>query len=176
MRSDAIPVPSAMRPEWRGAGAPDAGGVAISASEKRSGWPQASQDALGRSQYLLGGDLADRDSRTFFCGNPCRRSHWHACCISLPPGRDLHRPVAGCPAGRTGHGLEGNAASVFQCVAKADEYLGEVTAYAEALSGTATAGETSIGTLAPDAIYIHFPLAGAIVPIVQDAVTGAHAA
>ena len=88
----------------------------------------------------------------------------------------MHRPVAGCPAGRTGHGLGGNAASVFQCVAKADEYLGEVTAYAEALSGAATAGETSIGTLAPDAIYIHFPLAGVIVPIVQDAVTGAHAA
>ena len=61
-------------------------------------------------------------------------------------------------------------------MAKADEYLGEVTAYAEALSGAATAGETSIGTLAPDAIYIHFPLAGVIVPIVQDAVTGAHAA
>lgn len=47
------------------------------------------------------------------------------------------------------------------CVRKADEYLGEVTAYAEALD---TPGSQS---LTPDAIYIHFPLAAAIVPLVN---------
>ena len=53
------------------------------------------------------------------------------------------------------------------CLTKAGEYVGEVSAYAEALASPAS---SSLGRdLAPEAIYIHFPLAAAIVPIVKGA-------
>ncbi|MFM8890751.1 MAG: hypothetical protein ACKOTB_03835, partial [Planctomycetia bacterium] len=44
------------------------------------------------------------------------------------------------------------------CVAKAEEYFGEVSAYAEALAAAPT-------LLAPDGVYLHFPLAGVVVPL-----------
>ncbi|MFM8495363.1 MAG: hypothetical protein ACKOEM_07535, partial [Planctomycetia bacterium] len=44
------------------------------------------------------------------------------------------------------------------CAAKAAEYFGEVSAYAEALAAAPT-------SLAPDGVYLHFPLAGVIVPL-----------
>ena len=44
------------------------------------------------------------------------------------------------------------------CGAKAAEYFGEVSAYAEALSTTAV-------PLTPDGVYLYFPLAGVVVPI-----------
>jgi superfamily I DNA/RNA helicase len=53
------------------------------------------------------------------------------------------------------------------CLTKAGEYVGEVSAYAEALASPASS--SSGGDLAPEAIYIHFPLAAAIVPIVKGA-------
>lgn len=46
------------------------------------------------------------------------------------------------------------------CVKKTNEYLGEVTAYAEALDAPDSQ------SLAPEAIFIHFPLAAAVVPLV----------
>jgi len=54
------------------------------------------------------------------------------------------------------------------CLTKAGEYVGEVSAYAEAIA--APAGSSSARSLAPEAIFIHFPLAAAIVPIVKGAV------
>ena len=51
------------------------------------------------------------------------------------------------------------------CLTKAGEYVGEVSAYAEALASPASS--SSGRDLAPEAIYIHFPLAAAIVPIVK---------
>jgi ATP-dependent helicase/nuclease subunit A len=53
------------------------------------------------------------------------------------------------------------------CLTKAGEYVGEVSAYAEALASPASS--SSGRDLAPEAIYIHFPLAAAIVPIVKGA-------
>jgi len=53
------------------------------------------------------------------------------------------------------------------CLTKAGEYVGEVSAYAEALAFPASS--SSGQNLAPEAIYIHFPLAAAIVPIVKGA-------
>lgn len=54
-----------------------------------------------------------------------------------------------------------------ECLTKAGEYVGEVSAYAEALASPASL--SSGRDLAPEAIYIHFPLAAAIVPIVKGA-------
>jgi ATP-dependent exoDNAse (exonuclease V) beta subunit len=54
-----------------------------------------------------------------------------------------------------------------ECLTKAGEYVGEVSAYAEALASPARS--SSGRDLAPEAIYIHFPLAAAIVPIVKGA-------
>lgn len=51
------------------------------------------------------------------------------------------------------------------CLTKAGEYVGEVSAYAEALASSANS--SSARDLAPEAIFIHFPLAAAIVPIVK---------
>jgi superfamily I DNA/RNA helicase len=62
------------------------------------------------------------------------------------------------------------------CVAKAGEYVGEVTAYAEALSGHASPAGAGVAPLTPDAIFIHFPLAAAIVPIVNGGTAGATSA
>ena len=62
------------------------------------------------------------------------------------------------------------------CVAKAGEYVVEVTAYAEALSGYVAASGADVASLPPDATYIHFPLAAVIVPIVNDGTKGATAA
>jgi ATP-dependent exoDNAse (exonuclease V) beta subunit len=45
-----------------------------------------------------------------------------------------------------------------RCAAKSKEYFGEVSAYAEALAASPT-------LLAPAAIYLHFPLAGVVVPL-----------
>lgn len=46
-----------------------------------------------------------------------------------------------------------------QCAAKAAEYFGELSAYAEALASARP------NPLAPDGIYVHFPLAGVAVPL-----------
>jgi superfamily I DNA/RNA helicase len=53
------------------------------------------------------------------------------------------------------------------CVAKAGEYVGEVSAYAESLATVTPVGAGPGQSLAPDAIYIHFPLAAAIVPLLN---------
>jgi hypothetical protein len=58
------------------------------------------------------------------------------------------------------------------CVAKAGEYVGEVSAYAESLGAVRPLGAGPGESLAPDAIYIHFPLAAAIVPLVNTAQAG----
>ncbi len=63
-----------------------------------------------------------------------------------------------------------------ECVAKAGEYVGEVTAYAEALAASRPVGTAAERSLSPDAIYIHFPLAAAIVPLVNPNQTGGKAA
>lgn len=47
------------------------------------------------------------------------------------------------------------------CLRKTNEYLGEVTAYAEALDAPGSQ------SLAPEAIFIHFPLAAAVVPLIH---------
>ena len=67
-------------------------------------------------------------------------------------------------------------AAQHDCVAKAGEYIGEVTAYAEALSGHVAATAAGVAPLTPDANFIHFPLAAAIVPIVDGGTAGATAA
>jgi hypothetical protein len=47
------------------------------------------------------------------------------------------------------------------CVKKTTEYLGEVTAYAEAIDAPGSQ------SLAPDAIFIGFPRAAPVVPLVN---------
>lgn len=62
------------------------------------------------------------------------------------------------------------------CVAKAGEYVGEVSAYAESLAAVRPLGAGPGESLAPNAIYIHFPLAAAIVPLVNTAQAGGKSA
>jgi ATP-dependent exoDNAse (exonuclease V) beta subunit len=68
---------------------------------------------------------------------------------------------AGAHAGRTV--LIDHKAVLTQsdrCAVKAAEYFGEVSAYAEALGSVALARS-------PDGIYLHFPLAGVVVPLIS---------
>lgn len=60
-------------------------------------------------------------------------------------------------------------AAQTDCIAKAGEYVGEVGAYAESLAAVCPDGAGPGQSLSPDAIYIHFPLAAAIVPLVNAA-------